>query len=115
MTELPFATITELARAIRGGEIGPVELTEKLLDRIGGLDGKLHAFIGLTAERAMDEARAAEAALARGDDLGPLHGIPYAAKDLFDVAGEATTAGTHLLTDNIAAADCAAVRRLAAA
>ena len=79
--------------------------TEARLDRIAALDGRLHAFIALTRERALAEARAAELALRGGQDLGPLHGIPYAAKDLYRRAGAPTTAGTRLLAGNVACED----------
>ncbi len=114
-TPLEFATITELAARIRAGALSPVELAERLLERIGALDKRLHAFIAVSRDRALAEARAAEAALRGGHDLGPLHGIPYAVKDLYDVRGLPTTAGTRLLAGNVAARDAAAVRRLAAA
>ena len=112
---LAFEGIGSLAGKIRQGGVSPVALTEDLLARIDALDPRLHAFIALTRERALGQARAAESALRSGQDLGPLHGIPYAAKDLYDVAGLPTTAGTRVLKDNVAAADCAAVRRLSAA
>jgi aspartyl-tRNA(Asn)/glutamyl-tRNA(Gln) amidotransferase subunit A len=108
-------TIAELGRRLRSGELSSVALTETLLARIESLDGALGAFQLLCPTRAMAAARAAEASLAAGQDLGPLHGIPYAAKDLFDVRGLPTTAGTHLLRDNIAGADAAVVARLARA
>jgi aspartyl-tRNA(Asn)/glutamyl-tRNA(Gln) amidotransferase subunit A len=112
---LEFMTITELAAQLRSGGLSAVKLAETALERIAALDGRLHAFIALTRERALAEARAAEALLRGGHDLGPLHGIPYAAKDLFDVAGVATTAGTRLLAGNVAAQDAPAIRRLSAA
>ena len=112
---LAFESITGLAAKIRAGALSPVELTEALLERIAALDGRLHAFIAVTRERALAEARAAEIALRGGQDLGPLHGIPYAAKDLFDVRGVPTTAGTRLLAGNVAKEDAAVVRRLAGA
>lgn len=117
MTRDPLAleTITSLAARIRSGALSPVTLTEQCLERIAALDGRLHAFIAVTRERALGEARAAASALAAGQDLGPLHGIPYAVKDLYDVAGLPTTAGTRLLAGNVARTDSAAVRRLAAA
>jgi aspartyl-tRNA(Asn)/glutamyl-tRNA(Gln) amidotransferase subunit A len=114
-TSLEFATIADLATRIRTGGLSPVELAETFLGRIAALDGRLHAFIAVTRDRALAEARAAETLLRGGHDLGPLHGVPYAVKDLYDVKGLATTAGTRLLQDNVAAQDCAAVRRLAAA
>jgi aspartyl-tRNA(Asn)/glutamyl-tRNA(Gln) amidotransferase subunit A len=110
-----FSTIAELGARIRSGARGPVALTEATLEGIGALDKTLHAFIGLTRDRALAEARAAEAQLRAGSDRGPLHGIPYAVKDLYDVAGQPTTAGTRLLAGNVAARDCAVVRRLSAA
>ena len=112
---LAFEGIAGLADKIRRGEVSPVALTEELLARIEALDPRLHAFIAMTPERARGQARAAESALRGGHDLGPLHGIPYAAKDLYDVAGLATTAGTRVLDKNVAAVDCAVVRRLSAA
>ena len=76
---------------------------------------RLHSFAVVSRERALAEARAAEAALRGGQDLGPLHGIPYGAKDLYDVKGLPTTAGTRLLATNVAREDCAVVRKLAGA
>lgn len=112
---LPFASVVDLATGIRRGELSPVALTEQLLARIRALDPRLHAFIAVTADRALAQARATELALRAGHDLGPLHGIPFAVKDLYDVAGLPTTAGTRLLAGNIARADSSAVRRLVAA
>jgi aspartyl-tRNA(Asn)/glutamyl-tRNA(Gln) amidotransferase subunit A len=114
-TPLAFESITGLAARIRAGSLGPVALTEQLLERIGALDGRLQSFMLVLRDRALAEARAAEAALRAGRDLGPLHGIPCAVKDLFDVKDAATTAGTRVLAGNIAREDCAAVRRLGAA
>jgi aspartyl-tRNA(Asn)/glutamyl-tRNA(Gln) amidotransferase subunit A len=114
-TGYDFATIGELASQLRAGALSPVKLAEATLDRIGALDGHLRAFIAVTRERALAEAQAAEILLRRGHDLGPLQGIPYAAKDLYDVAGVPTTAGTRLLAKATAARDCAVVRKLAAA
>ena len=100
-TAVPFATITEMAAALRAGSLSAVALAEATLERIAALDKRLHAFIGLTRERALAEARAAEALLRAGHDVGPLQGIPYAVKDLYDVAGQPTTAGTRLLADRV--------------
>src|SRR5919106_4476262 len=112
---LEFSTIADLGAQIRTGALSPVKLAETSLDRIAALDKRLHSFIAVTRDRALAEARAAETLLRGGHDLGPLHGIPYAVKDLYDVKGRATTAGTRMLEGNVAAQDCAAVRRLAAA
>ena len=113
--EYGYLSIAELGSRFRRGELSPVALTEALLARIEALDGPLGAFQLVSAERALAAARAAETTLAAGQDLGPLHGIPYAAKDLFDVGGLPTTAGTDLLADNVAARDCAVVAKLARA
>ena len=114
-TPLEFAPIIALSAQLRAGALSPVTLAETLLERIGAFDKRLHAFMTLTRDRALAEARAAETLLHGGHDLGPLHGIPYAVKDLYDVRGLPTTAGTRLLAANVAASDCAAVRRLSAA
>ena len=114
-SELHLQSIATLGERIRSGAVSPVALTESLLERIAALDGSLHAFVELTAKRALAEARAAEIAIAAGLYRGPLHGIPYGAKDIFDVKGHATRAGSHLLADNIAANDATVVRRLAEA
>lgn len=112
---LAFAPIAELARLIRHGELSPVELTEFYLERVERYDPVLNAYLAVTAERALAQARAAEAQIAAGTYLGPLHGIPLAFKDLVDVAGLPTTGGSTLLRDNIAAADSTVARRLFAA
>ncbi len=110
-----YATITALAGALEAGDVGPVELVESSLERIDSLNPALGAFIEMTRERALREARAAQVSIKAGNRLGPLHGIPYAAKDLFNVESVATTAGTRVLRDNIARQDCTVVDRLAKA
>jgi aspartyl-tRNA(Asn)/glutamyl-tRNA(Gln) amidotransferase subunit A len=107
-----FQTLAALARRLRSGELTPVVLAELFLERIASLDPKLGAFRLVLRDRALAQARAAQIALQGGVDLGVLHGLPWAAKDLFDVKGHPTTAGTHLLADAIATEDAAAVRRL---
>jgi aspartyl-tRNA(Asn)/glutamyl-tRNA(Gln) amidotransferase subunit A len=114
MTEIPlhWQTISELSRRIHNGSLSPVELMEHLLNRVETLDGRLHSFRLLSRERAMAAALASELASRAGQDMGPLHGIPYAVKDLIDVQGLPTTAGSNLLLDNIASTDATVVRRL---
>jgi aspartyl-tRNA(Asn)/glutamyl-tRNA(Gln) amidotransferase subunit A len=111
-TSLHWQNLTALSHLIRTGALSPVELTEHFLDRIAALDGTLNAFRLVTRQRALAEAQAAELALRSGLDVGPLHGIPYAAKDLFDVKGLPTTAGSPLLHDNIATSDATVIRKL---
>ena len=109
---LHHLTLADLGSRLREGELSPVELTETLLDRVEALNGGLNAFRLVCRERALAEARAAEEALRTGKDLGPLHGIPYAVKDLYDVKGLPTTAGCKLLEDNVAAEDAVVVGKL---
>lgn len=110
--EFEWSTIGELSERVRAREISPVELATAALARIAETDDHLHAFTTATTERALAEARAAADEIAAGRWRGPLHGIPYAVKDLFDVAGEVTAAGCSLLGDEIAAADAPVVERL---
>ena len=115
MTDLAYMTIAEASRLIRARKLSPVELTDALLDRIAALDGIYHAYIAVTADAARTEAKAAEAEIAGGTWRGPMHGIPYAAKDIFDVAGLATTCHSKLRMDHRAAADATTIARLRAA
>jgi len=112
---LAFESIASLSGRIGSGRLSPVNLTEELLGRIDALDARLRSFIRVMPERALEQAHAAESVLKSGADAGILRGIPYAAKDLFDVKGVPTTAGTHLLANNIAGQDSTVVRELAAA
>ena len=110
-----FESITSLSGRIGTGRLSPVKFADELLGRIDALDGRLRSFIRVMPDHALAQARAAEIALKRGASLGVLHGIPYAAKDLFDVKGVPTTAGTHLLAHNVAVLDSTVVRKLTAA
>jgi aspartyl-tRNA(Asn)/glutamyl-tRNA(Gln) amidotransferase subunit A len=114
MKELPlnYQTITELAAGIRNGEITSIELTECIIDRIKFLDGALNAFRLTCPEEALEAAHRADRDLKSGKDLGLLHGIAYAVKDLFDVKGLPTKAGAKLLENNVAPDSATAVRRL---
>jgi aspartyl-tRNA(Asn)/glutamyl-tRNA(Gln) amidotransferase subunit A len=105
-------TIVKLAPRLRRKEISPLELTRACLDRIERLNPKLNAFITVTAESALAEARTAEVEIARGEWRGPLHGIPVALKDLIDTAGMRTTAASGLYQGRIPSEDAAVVLRL---
>ncbi|MFZ0146259.1 MAG: amidase [Candidatus Sulfotelmatobacter sp.] len=105
-------TIVEVAPRLRRKEVSPVELTRACLDRIEKLNPALNAFITVTAESALAEARAAETEISRGEWRGPLHGIPVALKDLIDTAGTRTTAASALYRDRVPAEDAEVVRRL---
>src|SRR6202047_4371022 len=105
-------TIAELAPRLRLKQVSPVELTGDCLDRIEKLNPALNAFITVTAESALAEARTAEAEIACGQWRGPLHGIPIALKDLIDTAGTRTTAASAVYKDHVPVADAEVVRRL---
>lgn len=105
-------TIVELAPRLRRKEVSPLELTRACLDRIEKLNPALNAFITVSAESALVEARAAETEIARGEWRGPLHGIPIAIKDLIDTAGTRTTAASALNQDRVPTEDAEVVRRL---
>jgi aspartyl-tRNA(Asn)/glutamyl-tRNA(Gln) amidotransferase subunit A len=105
-------TIVELAPRLRRKEVSPLELTRDCLDRIEKLNPALNAFITVSTESALAEARAAENEIARGDWRGPLHGIPVGLKDLIDAAGTRTTAGSALYENRVPTEDAEVVRRL---
>jgi aspartyl-tRNA(Asn)/glutamyl-tRNA(Gln) amidotransferase subunit A len=109
---LPYPTLLAAGQAIRAKQISSLELTQICLQRIEAISPQVNAFITLTAESALAEARAATEEIAHGHYHGPLHGIPLAIKDLFEVRGVATTAGSPLLTDNVAQDDAFAVKQL---
>src|SRR5579871_4944462 len=81
MANLTFAPATELARAIREREVSATEVVEAHLARIAAVNPRINAVVQLPAERARAEARTADAALARGESAGPLHGVPFSVKD----------------------------------
>ncbi|MEM8951061.1 MAG: amidase [Pseudomonadota bacterium] len=113
--ELAYGTIADLAPLIASRQISPVELTELALARIERFDGQLNSFITVMADHARREAKAAEGAIASGDYLGPLHGIPIAVKDLYATKGTLTTYGSLLFQDWVPDHDAAVVERLKAA
>jgi aspartyl-tRNA(Asn)/glutamyl-tRNA(Gln) amidotransferase subunit A len=108
-------TIADASRRIAAKKLSPVELVQSCLERIDRLDGTLHAFLHLDPERALASARAAEAAIVRGDAKGPLHGIPIGLKDIYDTKDMPTTAHSRQLMGRMPAADAVTTRRLAEA
>jgi Asp-tRNA(Asn)/Glu-tRNA(Gln) amidotransferase A subunit family amidase len=113
--EQPFLTITQLGRLLRSGKVTSAGLTKMYLDRLRKLDPVLHAVISYTEERAMAAAERADRELAAGKDRGPLHGIPWGAKDLLAVKGYRTTWGSVPFKDQVIDEDAAVVERLDAA
>jgi aspartyl-tRNA(Asn)/glutamyl-tRNA(Gln) amidotransferase subunit A len=114
-TEFAFVPAAELAARIRSRALSPVELMRATLERIERSQPTLNAFITIDAHSAMETARAAEAAVMRGDALGPLHGLPVAVKDLVPTAGIRTTWGSLIFRDHVPDKDAVAVARLKAA
>jgi amidase len=111
VTGIAFMSAAEQARAVKAGELSPVDLVSEYLARIEALDSDMNSFVTLAGERAMEEARAAERAGAR-EDPGPLHGVPVSIKDLHDTAGIRTTHSSTVYSDNIPEEDSSTVRRL---
>jgi amidase len=115
MQEVIYASATALARAIRAKEISSAEVVQASLQRIAAVNPALNAVVQLRAEAALAEARAADAALARGQIRGPLHGVPMTIKDSLDTAGVITTGGTTGRASFVPAQDATVVARLRAA
>lgn len=108
-------SVPALGRALRDGSLSPVELAEAALRRIEAIDGRVRAFVTVTRERALSDARQAERELHAGTDRGPLHGIPLTLKDLVATRGIRTTASSQVLADYIPDYDAAVAERLTAA
>ena len=105
-------SILELSRQLRCKALSPVELTEECLARIERFNPVLNAFITLTPEAALAEARAREREIQKGDWRGPLHGIPVGLKDVIDTAGVKTTAASRLFSQRVPAEDAPLVVKL---
>lgn len=109
---LHFLTIAEAAHLIASRALSPVTLVEAVLDRISTLNPQVDAFVTLTAERALDQAKVAEAEIAAGRYRGPLHGIPFGLKDIFETAGILTTGHSRICIDNVPREDATVATRL---
>jgi aspartyl-tRNA(Asn)/glutamyl-tRNA(Gln) amidotransferase subunit A len=110
-----YLTVRELGEKIRTKQLSPVELTESYLARSEKLDPQLHAYVTITHDLAMRQARTAESEIANGNHRGPLHGIPYAAKDLLAVKGYKTTWGARPYRDQTFDYDATVIEKLNAA
>jgi aspartyl-tRNA(Asn)/glutamyl-tRNA(Gln) amidotransferase subunit A len=110
--DLAFLSIAALSKRIHAKQLSPVELVQALLARIRRYDGRLNSFIRVTEEVALAQARAAETEIMAGIRRGPLHGIPFALKDIIETAGIPTTAHSKLLQDHVPEADAVVTRRL---
>ena len=112
MVDIIYSSTRTIASAIRDGQVSAVEVVQAHLDRIDEVNGSLNAVVRLCAERAMEEARAADAALARGDSIGALHGVPFTLKDSIDTEGVVTTGGTTGRRDFVPEQDATVTARL---
>jgi Asp-tRNA(Asn)/Glu-tRNA(Gln) amidotransferase A subunit family amidase len=110
--DIAFAPVTQLARWIEGRQIASTRLTEIYLERLERFNPKLNCVITLTREHALAQAKKADQEIAAGKYRGPLHGVPWGAKDLLDTAGIPTTYGAEPFRDRVPTADAAVVKRL---
>jgi aspartyl-tRNA(Asn)/glutamyl-tRNA(Gln) amidotransferase subunit A len=114
-TALHDLTLAEAAALIQARKLSPVEYTQALLERTDALEPQLNAYITRTSEAALEAARAAEAEIARRNWRGPLHGIPFAVKDIYDTAGVLTSGHSRTCIDRVPGKDATAVAKLRAA
>ena len=112
---LYFLTMREAGELMRSGQLSPVELLRACLERIEATDDRLHSFVTMMTDEAMEQARTAEAEMLRGNYRGHLHGIPFALKDLYDTAGTRTTSGSYVDLERVPTADATTTARLKAA
>jgi aspartyl-tRNA(Asn)/glutamyl-tRNA(Gln) amidotransferase subunit A len=112
VSDLAYLSLAEASRLIRSRALSPVEYTQALLDRISAIDPAYNAFLLVMPESALAEAKTAEREIGAGRWRGPLHGVPYAVKDIFDVAGLPTTCHSKIRANHRAAADAFVIRRL---
>ena len=110
--ELHFLSVAEQAKLLRDGELSPVELTEAYLERVERLNSRLFAYITVTADEALEQARRAEGEIGRGEYRGPLHGIPIAVKDQMWTEGIRTTNASFLLRDFVPEEDATVIARI---
>ena len=110
--ELHFCTVAQTAELIRTRKLSPVELAQAYLKRIEDLDPQLNAWITVTPDLALKQARAAEQEIVKGRHRGPLHGIPFGLKDIYNTRGILTSGHSRVCADNIPDEDASAARRL---
>jgi aspartyl-tRNA(Asn)/glutamyl-tRNA(Gln) amidotransferase subunit A len=113
-SDIIYSDATKLAKLIRTGEVSPVEVVQAHLDRIQSVNPRINAIVTV-ADGALEAAKAAEAAVLAGDELGPLHGVPITAKDSIDTAGVLTQRGSPIFKGRIPDTDATSVARLKSA
>ena len=114
-SELAFMSAVELAQSIRDKKVSSLEATENFFQRIDQLDSQLHSYLTLCRDQALADARAADAAVRQGVELGPLHGVPISIKDLETTKGVVTTMGSAIFKDRMPDMDSVVVERVKAA
>src|SRR5450432_3437961 len=114
-SNLVFQSIDELAPLLRARKVSPVELVRAFLDRIEAVNPRVNAFLTVTGDRALEEARTAEREIGSGRYKGPLHGIPYAPKDIIATKGIPTTNGSRVTADWVPDYESTVTTRLRAA
>ena len=112
--DIPFLSATELSELIKNREVSPVEVVEAYLERIDRLDSRLNAYLTVCRDEALQAAREAEQALARGEYRGAMHGIPVAVKDQIHTKGIRTTGGSPIFSDYVPGEDATVIARLMA-
>jgi aspartyl-tRNA(Asn)/glutamyl-tRNA(Gln) amidotransferase subunit A len=115
MSDLAYLSVADAAELLRAKKLSPVDYAKALIQRIEQYDGGLNAFLHLTPEIAIEDARRAEAEIMRGEWRGPFHGVPYGLKDIVDYAGVPTTAHSKILENNVAQGDAVVTQKLRAA
>ena len=110
--DIPFLSASELAGLIEKRDLSPVEAVEAYLERIDRVDGKLNSYITVSADHALESAKAAETEISGGGYRGPMHGIPYAVKDQFNTRGILTTGGSSILKDFVPQDDATVIANL---
>ncbi|MGX9430754.1 MULTISPECIES: amidase [Bradyrhizobium] len=110
-TEIIYSDATKLAELIRTKELSPVEVVQAHLDRIAAVDPKINAIVTL-ADDALEAAKVAEKAIVAGEELGPLHGVPFTVKDSIDTAGVATQRGSPIFKGRVPEIDATSVARM---
>src|SRR6478609_4701027 len=112
MADLHFLTIAEASALIRDRKLSPVDLIDAIINRVKNIDGTLNSYLLLLEEQARADAKKAEAEIARGNWLGPLHGIPIGLKDIYNTAGIPTTGHSALFKDHVPSEDAVTVTLL---
>jgi aspartyl-tRNA(Asn)/glutamyl-tRNA(Gln) amidotransferase subunit A len=111
MNDLTFSDATALAELVRTKAVSPVEIVQAHLDRIAAVNPRINAIVTV-ADGALAAAKAAEAAVLAGHDLGPLHGVPFTVKDSIDTAGVPTQRGSPIFKGRLPDADATSVARM---